>query len=113
MFVVAMAAEPSPVYILRYWAPLTLMLCRRLLQSCTIRTLIRLPVESRTTMTLPRVAVILSLAIAPTCALAEGPVSERQPAPVAIYMSFDGEHSVRAVEAMKHEVQALTKASGL
>src|SRR5438094_107948 len=32
---------------------------------------------------------------------------------VAIYMSFDGEHSGRAVEAMKQEVQALTKASGL
>jgi hypothetical protein len=64
-------------------------------------------------MTSPHVAVILSLAIAPTYALAEGPVSERQAAPVAIYMSFDGEHSARAVEAMKQEVQALTKASGL
>ncbi len=56
---------------------------------------------------------MLSLAIAPTCALAEGLVVERQNAPVAIYMSFDGEYSSRAVEAMKQEVQALTKTSGL
>src|SRR5438132_12097680 len=64
-------------------------------------------------MTLPQVAVIVSLAIVPTCALAEGAGAERQATPVAIYLSFDGEHSGRAVEAMKQEVQALTKTSGL
>ena len=35
------------------------------------------------------------------------------PAPVAIYMSFDGDHSDVAIEAMQREVEALTKPGGL
>jgi len=63
-------------------------------------------------MTLPQVAVILSLAIGPACALAEGVGAERQAAPVAIYMSFDGEHSGRAVEAMNLETAVASPTPG-
>ncbi len=56
-------------------------------------------------------AVLLSLAVVPARLFAEGAVSA--PAPVAIYMSFDGDHSDVAIEAMRREVEALTKPGGL
>jgi hypothetical protein len=58
-------------------------------------------------------AVTLILLLVPALACGEGPAVDHGPAPIAIYMDFDGPYSSRAVEAMKREVEALTKASGL
>src|SRR5260370_10453734 len=55
--------------------------------------------------------VLLSLAVIPARLFAEGAVSA--PAPVAIFMSFDGDRSDLAIEAMQQEVQALTQPAGL
>ena len=56
-------------------------------------------------------AAVLSLLLVPAHSFAEG--APEPPAPVAIYMSFDGAHSAQAIEAMKSEVASLTKRSPL
>jgi hypothetical protein len=56
--------------------------------------------------------VIASLSSIVSPLLAEGGNFENTPAPIGIYMSFDGSHSDRAVAAMQREVEGLTKASG-
>jgi hypothetical protein len=60
-------------------------------------------------MKLLNLVVTASLRFLPFLLLAEGLRAENIPAPVAIYMSFDGAHSDRAVDAMKQEVEALVK----
>jgi hypothetical protein len=60
-------------------------------------------------MKLLNLVVTASLPFLPFPLLAEGPRAESIPAPVAIYMAFDGAHSGRAVDAMKQEVEALVK----
>ena len=52
-------------------------------------------------MTFSNLAFVFSLALAPAYLFAEGAGAERTPAPIAIYMSFDGEHSSTALDAMK------------
>ncbi len=69
--------------------------------------------ESRITLTYRPLAVIASLPLLATSLFAEGAGQERAAAPVAVYMAFDGEHSARAVEAMKREAQSLIKSSGM
>jgi hypothetical protein len=66
-------------------------------------------VERLIAMKLSTLAVVSSL-IVPACIFAEG--VQTGSAPIAIYMSFDGAHSGQAVDAMKREVQSLTKSSG-
>jgi hypothetical protein len=61
-------------------------------------------------MKLSILTVVLSLPLIPAHVFAEG--AQTGSAPIAIYMSFDGAHSGRAIDAMKREVQSLTKSSG-
>ena len=61
-------------------------------------------------MKLSILTVVLSLPLIPAQVFAEG--AQVAPAPIAIYMSFDGPHSEYAVGAMKREVESLTKSSG-
>jgi hypothetical protein len=63
-------------------------------------------------MKLLNLVVIASLSPMVSPLLAEGGRVENAPAPIGIYMSFDGSHADRTVQAMQHEVEALTKASG-
>jgi hypothetical protein len=63
-------------------------------------------------MMLLNLVVIASLSSIVSPLLAEGGNFENTPAPIGIYMSFDGQHSDRAVAAMQREVEALTKPSG-
>jgi hypothetical protein len=60
-------------------------------------------------MKLSTFAAVLSLLLAPVHSFAEG--APESPAPIAIYMSFDGAHSAQAVAAMQSEVASLTKRS--
>src|SRR5580698_9108677 len=62
-------------------------------------------------MKLLNLVVIASLSPMVSPLLAEGGRVENAPAPIGIYMSFDGSHADRTVQAMQHEVEALTKAS--
>ena len=84
-----------------HWAPIA-----HLRKRCILKAF---PLDS--TMKSSNLAVLLNLAIFPACLFAEGAVSA--PAPVAIYMSFDGDRSDLAIEAMQREVEALTKPGGL
>ena len=61
-------------------------------------------------MKLSILTVVLSLPLIPGCLLAEG--GPAAAASIAIYMSFEGAHSDYAVDAMKREVESLTKPSG-
>jgi hypothetical protein len=61
-------------------------------------------------MKLSILTAALSLLLIPAHVFAEG--GQTVSAPIAIYMSFDGAHSVQAVDAMKHEVERLTKSGG-
>jgi hypothetical protein len=63
-------------------------------------------------MKLLNLVVIASLSSLVPPLLAEGGSLENTPAPIGIYMSFEGPHGDRAVAAMQREVEALTKASG-
>lgn len=63
-------------------------------------------------MKLLNLAVVLSLPMAPVRLPAERSRGESAP-PVAIYMTFEGAHSGRAVDAMRREVETLTKPGGL
>jgi hypothetical protein len=63
-------------------------------------------------MRLLHLAVLLGLLLALGRMSAESAGEINPAAPIAIYMSFDGEHSALAVEAMQREVEALTKPSG-
>src|SRR5262249_20017848 len=63
-------------------------------------------------MKLLSLAVLSSLSLAPALLFAEGPREYAAAASVAIYLSFDGEHSERAVDAMKREAERLTTPSG-
>jgi hypothetical protein len=64
-------------------------------------------------MKLLNLVVIAALPLLLLRLLAEGPHGESAPGPIAIYMSFDGAHSGRAVAAMKQEVEALVKPAHL
>jgi hypothetical protein len=63
-------------------------------------------------MALLNLVVIVCLSSIVSPLLAEGGNFENTPAPIGIYISFDGPHSDRAVAAMQREVEGLTKASG-
>lgn len=54
--------------------------------------------------------VVFTLPMIPAPVLAEG--AQTVTAPIAIYVSFDGSHSEYGVDAMKREVESLTKPSG-
>src|ERR1700704_1095847 len=62
-------------------------------------------------MKLSTFAVALSLLLVPARSFADG--AEEPPNPIAIYISFDGEHSAQAIEAMKTELASLTKRNPL
>jgi hypothetical protein len=55
-------------------------------------------------------AAVLTLPLIPAHSFAEG---AQESSPIAIYMSFDGSPSRQAVDAMKREVERLTKPSAL
>jgi hypothetical protein len=61
-------------------------------------------------MKLSILTVVLSLPLMPAHVFAEG--AQAGSAPIAIYTSFDGLPSEYAVDAMKREVESLTKRSG-
>jgi hypothetical protein len=63
-------------------------------------------------MKLLNLVVVASLPIVHAQMFADGDHFENTPAPIGIYMSFDGPHADRAIAAMQQEVVALTKPSG-